>query len=140
MTRDANHVFVSIESDIDIIAARRRGRAMARKLGFTRREQTVIAAAISEVARNIIGRSASGQIGVCSVRARDRRGIEIVARDRGPRIADVERALQYGTSTGVIGTGLAGARLLMDQFQLRSRPSKGTLVTMRKWLASKTHS
>jgi serine/threonine-protein kinase RsbT len=68
------------------------------------------------------------------VREHGREGIVVVARDRGPGIADIERAMQDGYSTrGSFGLGLPGARRLMDEFDIRSRPGKGVTVTMKKW-------
>ena len=58
----------------------------------------------------------------------------VVARDKGPGIADVELAMQDGYSTrGSFGLGLPGARRLMDEFEIRSQPGKGVTVTMKKW-------
>jgi serine/threonine-protein kinase RsbT len=63
-----------------------------------------------------------------------RRGIRVIARDEGPGIADLERALQDGYTTGGgLGLGLPGARRLVDDFSIESAPGRGTTVTLVKW-------
>jgi len=65
-----------------------------------------------------------------------RLGILIVARDEGPGIPDVARALQDGYSTGKgLGIGLPGVKRLMDDFEVASVVGKGTAVTVKKWLS-----
>jgi serine/threonine-protein kinase RsbT len=64
----------------------------------------------------------------------DRQGVIVVARDQGPGIPDVQRALEDGYSTsGGLGLGLPGARRLMDDFDVTSSVGQGTTVTMKKW-------
>jgi serine/threonine-protein kinase RsbT len=119
---------------VDIVTARQRGRALAAQAGFSEGDQTVIAAAISEIARNILMYAKRGEIALAIANSDDRVGVVVVATDQGPGIADVGRALQDGYSTsGGLGLGLPGARRLMDEFDLRSRPGEGTTVTMKKW-------
>jgi serine/threonine-protein kinase RsbT len=119
------------------VAAREIGRAVARELGFDGVDLVVIATAISEVARNIISYAVSGEVEVAEAGDGHRRGIEVVARDRGPGIADVEHAMQDGYSTGGgLGLGLPGCRRLVDEFSIESSTGgTGTTVTMRKWLS-----
>jgi len=125
---------IAINSDTDIVAARAQGRKLAGQLGFNSTDATVIATAVSEVARNIVQHAGQGQIEFDEVRDQNRVGIRIVARDRGPGIADVEKALQPGYSTSSsLGLGLPGAKRLMDAFDIKSEPGKGTTVTMTKW-------
>jgi serine/threonine-protein kinase RsbT len=126
---------IGVESDADIVAARQAGRLLAEALGFSVTVGTFIATAISEVARNITAYSRRGSIVITALEEPGRRGIEIVATDEGPGIADVERAMQDGFSTsGGMGLGLPGARRLMDDFVVESTVGAGTTVTMRKWL------
>ena len=95
---------------------------------------TLIATAISELARNIVQYAQRGEI-ILSVVEGSRRGIQIVARDQGPGIPDLELAMRDGYSTGgSLGLGLPGARRLMDEFAIDSEVGKGTTVSMRKWL------
>ncbi len=123
-----------IGSEHDILTARRQGRELAAKGGFAGSDLTVVATAISEVARNIVEYAGQGEIVLSLLRNADRQGILVVASDRGPGIADVTLAMQDGYSTGTsLGLGLPGARRLMDEFEIVSEVRKGTTVTMRKW-------
>jgi serine/threonine-protein kinase RsbT len=130
----ADAVRVPIAADVDVVDARQRGRELAAEAGFSSGDQTVIAAAISEIARNILMYAKRGEVAVRIVANGDRQGVEVVARDQGPGIADVARALQDGYSTsGGLGLGMPGARRLMDDFDVTSAVGQGTTVTMRKW-------
>lgn len=125
---------IPIAHDADIVTARQKGRDLAAVAGFSGSDLTVVATAISEVARNIIVYAESGEITLDVIENAGRRGILIVARDAGPGIADIEQAMRDGFSTGKsLGLGLPGARRLMDEFEIVSAPGKGTIVTMRKW-------
>ena len=127
-------VRVSIDVDADVVTARQRARAMGEELGFGSTDLTLLATAISEVARNITTYAERGEILLRVVRNRDREGIEVVARDEGPGIPDVELALQDGYTTGGgLGLGLPGARRLVDEFDIRTAPQTGTTVTLVKW-------
>lgn len=126
---------VPIERELDIVTARQKGRELAARLGFSSTDQTLLATAISELARNIVAYAGSGRIELSQVEEPGRRGIEIVAVDTGPGIADVQLALKDGYSTGnSLGVGLPGARRLMDDFELQSKLGVGTTVTAKKWL------
>jgi serine/threonine-protein kinase RsbT len=125
---------IAIRADVDIISARERGRTLGAELGFSRGELALIATAISELARNILTYAGEGEITLDREQLGDRRGIVVIARDRGPGIADVELALQDGYSTSrSLGIGLPGVRRLMDEFELDSAPGSGTTVTTKKW-------
>lgn len=127
----------AINSAVDIVTARQRGRTLALELGFNGADVTLIAAAISEVARNIVDHAKSGEILMSSVTNgthNTRCGIQIIARDQGPGIRDVAQAMQYGYSTRKgLGVGLPGAKWLMDEFDIASELGRGTTITMRKW-------
>jgi serine/threonine-protein kinase RsbT len=119
---------------VDVVTARLRGRELAAKAGFSSGDQTVVAAAISEIARNILMYAKRGEISLNVVTNGDRQGVVVVARDQGPGIRDVARAMQDGYSTsGGLGLGLPGARRLMDDFEVTSLVGQGTTVTMKKW-------
>jgi serine/threonine-protein kinase RsbT len=126
---------IAIESDADVVTARQRAREMAAELDLTSTDQTLLATAISEVARNITTYAKRGEVQLSVVRDNGgREGVRVVARDNGPGIEDVERALQDGfTSGGGLGLGLPGARRLVDEFEIESAPSEGTTVTLVKW-------
>jgi serine/threonine-protein kinase RsbT len=126
---------ISIESDADVVTARQRARALAVGLDMPSTDQTLLATAISEVARNITAYAQRGEVLLELVRdGRGRRGIRVVARDEGPGIADLERALTDGYTTGGgLGLGLPGARRLVDEFEIETAPGVGTTVTLVKW-------
>jgi serine/threonine-protein kinase RsbT len=130
--RDA--VRISITTDADIVVARQEGRALATRAGFLATDQTLVATAISEIARNIVAHAGSGHIELELVEQGGRRGLVIVATDEGPGIEDVELALEDGYTTGQgLGLGLPGARRIMDEFAITSKPGQGTKVIMHKW-------
>lgn len=125
---------IQIEREIDIIAARQAGRQMAGQLGFSATDQTLIATAISEVARNILIYAQRGEIQLEQIADGTRTGIQVVAADEGPGIENTDLALRDGYSTkNSLGLGLPGARRLMDDFKLASELGHGTRVTMKKW-------
>jgi serine/threonine-protein kinase RsbT len=126
---------VAITTDADVVTARQRARSMGGELGFTSTDLTLLATAISEVARNITAYAGEGEVRLRVVRGiNGRQGIEVVASDEGPGIANVELALQDGYTTGGgLGLGLPGARRLVDEFELQTAPGEGTTVRLVKW-------
>ena len=129
-----DEVRIAIRTDRDVVTARQAARELAERGGFARTDLTVIATAVSEVARNIVRFAGAGEL-VVELLRRPRVGLCIVARDSGPGIADVEQALRDGYSTyRGLGLGLPGSRRLMDQFAVDSEPGRGTTVSMTKWL------
>jgi serine/threonine-protein kinase RsbT len=125
---------VSIDHESDVVAARRKVREVASDAGFTGSDLTIIATAISEIARNIVLYAKRGEVMISQVQRGTKRGILVVARDEGPGIPDIEQAMRDGFSTGKsLGLGLPGARRLMDEFEIASEVGKGTVVTMKKW-------
>jgi serine/threonine-protein kinase RsbT len=130
----ADEVRVPITTDADLVTARAEGRAMAEQLGFPRPDPTLIATAISEVARNIVVHAGRGEIVLRPFDDPDRFGVVVIARDEGPGIRDVDAALRDDYSgRGGLGLGLPGARRLMDDFDVESDADAGTTVTMTKW-------
>ncbi|HEY3279124.1 MAG TPA: anti-sigma regulatory factor [Gemmatimonadales bacterium] len=130
----ADEVRCPIAADVDVVQARQRGRDLAAEIGFSAGDQTVIAAAISEIARNILMYARRGEVRFTTVNDGGRHGLIVVAEDDGPGIRDVQRALQDGYSTsGGLGLGLPGAKRLMDEFEVVSEIGNGTRVTMKKW-------
>jgi serine/threonine-protein kinase RsbT len=128
-------VHVHIEREADIVTARQKGRELAAATGFSNTDQTIIALAISEMARNIVSYAQCGEIVLSELNDSGRRGILIVAQDEGPGIPDIELAMRDGYSTGKsLGVGLPGTKRIMDEFVLSSTPGKGTTVTMKRWL------
>jgi serine/threonine-protein kinase RsbT len=130
----ADEVRVPITTDADLVTARAEGRAMAEQLGFPRPDPTLIATAISEIARNIVVHAGRGEIVLRPFDDPDRFGVVVIARDEGPGIRDVDAALRDDYSgRGGLGLGLPGARRLMDDFDVASDADAGTTVTMTKW-------
>ncbi len=131
----ADEVCLTIDSEIDVVTARQKGRELATELGFSSTELTLIATAISEIARNIVEYASQGKICFSIVQQGNKRGIVVIASDKGPGIADIKMAMEDGYSTGKsLGLGLPGARRLMDEFEIVSEVGKGTKVTMKKWV------
>jgi serine/threonine-protein kinase RsbT len=125
---------VEIRADADVLLARQKARELAKSLKFSGSELTLIATAISEIARNIVTYAKRGQIVLRLVSQGRRRGIRVVAQDEGPGIVDIARAMEDGYSTSSsLGLGLPGSKRLMDEFDIVSTIGKGTTVTMTKW-------
>lgn len=132
-----DEIHVAISTDPDIVAARQAARELAVRAGFAGTDLTMLATAVSEVARNIVRFASSGEVSIELLEGR-RTGIRVVARDTGPGIRDVDRALEDGFSTyNGLGLGLPGSRRLMDEFSIESQPGTGTTVTMTKWIDKK---
>ena len=127
-------VRVHLTSERDILAARHQARALAHDAGFGLADLAIIATAISELGQNALRYAKGGDLDIEIVHDRGRRGIVIVASDRGPGIPDVELALRDGYSTsGSLGLGLPGVRRLMDEFEIASELGRGTRVIVKKW-------
>ncbi|WP_433567796.1 ATP-binding protein [Nocardia sp. CA-151230] len=131
----ADDVVIAVNVSNDIVTARQAGLELAAKLGFSLSDRTMIATAISEVARNITSYAGTGAIHL-GVQERDgRRSMVVQAKDNGPGIPDIPRAMEDGFSTGRgLGLGLPGAKRLMDGMLIDSQPGHGTLVEMWKWV------
>lgn len=131
----AGEARVHIRSSADIVVARQQGRELASLIGFSISNLTMIATAISEVARNTVEYAGEGDITITLIREGHRIGVKIVASDDGPGIADLAAVMRDGFSTGQgMGMGLPGARRLMDDFEISSEIARGTTVVMKKWL------
>lgn len=129
-----DEIQIAIRVDTDIVAARQGGRTLAAKLGFNNTDATLIATAISELARNIIRYAKEGEIILSTLQRSGAPGILVVARDKGPGISNLEQAMKMGFSTsGSLGMGLPGVNRLMDEFEIDSRPGFGTTVMIKKW-------
>ena len=127
---------ILITSDKDVVTARQQGRVMALQTGFSVSEATLIATAISELARNIVSYANQGSVTLKPVHGPNgASGLTIVASDSGPGITDINLALRDGySSSGGLGLGLPGVRRLMDEFDIVSGAGSGTTVTVTKWL------
>ena len=131
----AESLHFQILNDLDIVVARVEGRNLARSLGFGVIDQARVATAISELTRNIVLYADKGTVTLRPIETPQRRGLEIVCADSGPGIADVSLVMRDGySSRRGLGMGLPGTRRLMDEFEIRSKPGEGTVITARKWL------
>jgi serine/threonine-protein kinase RsbT len=110
-------------------------RNLAAEAGFDETNQVLISTAASELATNIVNYAKEGEV-ILKIVQRDRQlGIEIIARDAGPGIRDIERVMQdnFSTSKGSLGLGLPSVQRIMDEFKIESQPGQGTIVSALKW-------
>jgi signal transduction histidine kinase/CheY-like chemotaxis protein len=126
-----------INSEQDVVVARQRARQVAERVGFDRQDQIRIATAVSEIARNALQYAGGGRVEFGIEAQADAHALRIVISDQGGGIRDVEKILdgEYRSPTGM-GLGLAGARRLMDHFEIESKPHAGTVVRMKKYLSN----
>ena len=131
-----SRTIIKVRGDADVVSARVGGRLLAVDLGFLMSDIVAIATSISEVARNIVRYAESGTVELTQLSDAGRIGIQVVARDEGPGIADIATAMRDGYSTGNgLGLGLPGCQRLMDELEITSARGLGTTVVMRKWLS-----
>jgi serine/threonine-protein kinase RsbT len=134
----AGEIIVAINNPDDIVGARKAGHQLALDLGFSLTDVTMIATAISEVARNITSYAGRGKVLVTVADREGRKALVVRAEDDGPGIADIERAMEDGYSTGLgLGLGLPGARRLMDRLIVESALGRGTVIEMWKWVPAR---
>ena len=131
----ANQSYVQIDSEWDIVAARQLGRELAKEIGFSTVDQARITTAISELARNIYLYAGNGTIHLQRINSMGKVGLKIIAKDEGPGIPDIRKAMEDGFSTsGGLGAGLPGVKRLMDYFTVDTDVGKGTRIEVIKWL------
>ena len=125
---------VELRSESDVVRARQTARAHLVKLAFSLGAVTRIVTATSELARNAIDHGGGGAVTIEEITELGRDGVRLTFADQGPGIADVELALSDGFTTGGgLGLGLGGSRRLADEFEIRSTPNAGTVVTIVGW-------
>src|ERR1700684_1288564 len=123
-----------IESEPDMVTVRRRVREAAARTGLSLIDQTKLVTAASELARNTLTYGGGGDLHFYTVRRSGRVGLRLEFVDHGPGIADIQRALTDGyTSGNGLGLGLGGAKRLCDEFEIRSGPGEGTHISITKW-------
>jgi serine/threonine-protein kinase RsbT len=128
---------IPVSDEIHAAEARRAVLIMAGELGFDATTAYHLAIAVTELATNICHHAGSGEICLRVMTAHGRTGIEVVARDSGPGIADIELALRDGYSTwGSLGCGLPGVKRLLDELEIHSGPGQATCIRGCKWLAT----
>jgi serine/threonine-protein kinase RsbT len=125
---------LAVGDDADGAVAVRRVGKEAEALGMTEADRMRLMTAASELVTNILKYARRGTLSLRRLGDGGRAGLEVVAEDRGPGIADVSLALQDRFSTaGTLGLGLPGVRRLMDEFEISSTVGRGTRVRVRKW-------
>jgi serine/threonine-protein kinase RsbT len=123
-----------IRTTEDIVIVRQHVRKLALEVGLSLVDQTKAVTAASEIARNTLIYGRGGWATVEIVERGGRRGLRAIFEDRGPGIADLDRALQDGFTTGNgLGLGLGGAKRLSNDFEIQSTPGEGTRVAMTRW-------
>jgi serine/threonine-protein kinase RsbT len=123
-----------VNSNSDVVMVRQHVRTAAVEMGLSLVDQTKVVTAASELARNALVYAGGGQVRIEIVQKGVRRGLRLTFSDDGPGIPDIQQALTDGWTTGGgLGLGLSGSRRLVDEFDLRSAPGEGTLVTVTKW-------
>lgn len=134
MKHPLHTVRVPIREETDVAMARKHARDLAVEAGLREGPAGALAIAVSEVARNILVHARHGEVLLALVNDDRRLGVAVTARDEGPGIHHLERALLDGYSTTrTLGMGLSSARRLMDEFEIESIVGRGTTVTMKKW-------
>jgi serine/threonine-protein kinase RsbT len=124
----------AIRSEQDVVLGRQAVRKLALECGLRLVDQTKLVTAVSELARNAVIYGGGGDMDWSIVEEGARKGVQLVFRDNGPGIADIKQAMTDGwTSGNGLGLGLAGARRLVDQFDIQSAPGQGTRITITKW-------
>jgi len=132
MTPESGSLPIRLEQDV--VLARQKVRQLAVACGLRLVDQTKLVTAASELARNTVIYGGGGQMHWSTVSEGMRRGVRLAFVDEGPGIADIERALTDGWTSGSgMGLGLSGSRRLVDEFELDSAPGRGTRVSITKW-------
>jgi serine/threonine-protein kinase RsbT len=125
---------VAIRAAEDIVRVRHAVRTWAVKIGLTLVDQTKIVTAASELARNTLDYGGGGEATIETVQNGSRAGLRLTFEDKGPGIADIERAMTDGYTTGGgLGLGLSGAKRLTNEFSISTKVGEGTRVSIVKW-------
>ena len=125
---------LALVRDQDVVLARQAIRSAARELSFSIVDQTKIVTAGSELARNTVVHGGGGTLLLEPVAENGRRGLRLTFSDSGPGIKDTKLAMKDGWTTGTgLGMGLPGAKRLVNEFELVSKPGVGTTVIITRW-------
>ena len=125
---------VALRSQEAIVQIRQLVRQWAVEVGFGLVDQTKMVTAASELARNTVIYGGGGTVLCEALNDGSRRGLRLTFSDQGPGIPDIEQALKDGFTTGGgLGLGLGGAKRLVNQFEIASRPGEGTRITITRW-------
>jgi serine/threonine-protein kinase RsbT len=125
---------LGVTGESDVVKVRQAVRALAVESKFSLVDQTKVVTAASELGRNLLIYGGGGEVRMELLENGARRGLRVVFEDHGPGIPDVDMALRDGYTTGTgMGLGLGGARRLVNEFEIVSKPAEGTRVTITKW-------
>ena len=114
---------VSLKAQQDVVQARQVGRDIAKELDFGAADQTRLATAISEIARNALVHGGSGAFKIAGKRDERTTQVQVSVLDHGPGIADIDAAMRDSFSSGGgLGMGLPGTRRLVDHMEIDSSP------------------
>ena len=123
-----------VRGEIDVVLVHQTVRTWSVQQGFTLVDQTKMVTAASEIARNTVLYGRGGTVRIEALVDGVRKGLRLVFEDQGPGIPDVDLAMRDGYTTGTgLGMGLGGARRLVNEFRIESRPGQGTKVTLTRW-------
>lgn len=127
---------VKLVIEDDLVKARTETKNLSKQAGLKLVPQTKLVTAVSEIARNALKYGGGGELTISVFREERRRGVSVEVVDSGPGIADIERAMEDGYTTGGgLGLGLGGSRRLVDTFEILSSESGGVRVKMTVWLS-----
>lgn len=125
---------IALRSTDDIIKARQLVRDCAIFQGLSLVDQTKLVTAASELARNTMIHGGGGEMRLQALNEGPRRGVKVMFIDEGPGIPDLELAMKDGyTTKGGLGLGLSGSKRLVNEFEIDSKPGKGTTVCIVRW-------
>lgn len=125
---------LSITSEADVVAVRRRVRELAQRRGFGTFAVAALTTATSELTRNALMHGGGGRAVVEEIANGERSGIRVEFVDEGPGIANLEKAMAGGNSTArSLGLGLSGSKRLVDEFEIETQVGVGTRVVITKW-------
>ena len=130
----AKRVELPLAAQEDVVAVRQATRSLAVEIGLSIIDQTKIVTAASELARNTVVHGGGGVAIVEIVGELPRQGLRLAFEDNGPGIADIERAMQDGYTSGSgLGLGLGGSKRLCSEFFIESKVGVGTRVVVTRW-------
>jgi signal transduction histidine kinase/CheY-like chemotaxis protein len=129
---------ITIKYEHDVVAARQRARQIAELVGFDDQDQSRIATAVSEIARNAFNYAGGGKVEFLVEGEKAPQALLVEIKDEGPGIMELDRILQgqYRSATGM-GLGIIGARRLMDECQIETASGSGTIVRLKKVLSKR---